>query len=127
MGPVGRHFVYGKSLERSSTPRFLNSAAAQGCRGTSSGFRSEAILFRYFGGMPVFAGPRFGIHHIPDKSGFPSGPLGAGAERLGLPSAVRGIFGCLTFSHCAKAGAADRIPTKSQFVAFIAHLETTDF
>src|SRR2546428_12405195 len=95
--------------------------------GTSSGFRSEAMLFRYFGGTPVLAGPRFGIYHIPDRSGLPSGARGAGADRLGLPSVVRGMFVCLTFSHCARAGAADRIPTKSQFVAFIAHLETTDF
>src|SRR2546425_9321159 len=87
--------------------------------GTSSGFRSEAMLFRYFGGTPVFAGPRFGIHHKPDRSGLPSGDGGAGAERLGLPSAVRGTFACLTFSHCAKAGVADSIPTRSQCTIFI--------
>src|SRR2546430_236445 len=29
----------------------------------------------------------------PDRSGFPSAVLGVGAERLGLPSAVRGIPG----------------------------------
>src|SRR5262249_2185178 len=28
----------------------------------SSGFRSAAMLFRYFGGIPVLAGPGFGIH-----------------------------------------------------------------
>src|SRR5881396_1271554 len=114
MGPVGRQRVWGKSLERSTTPRLLNNVAAQGCMGTSSGFRSEAMLFRYFGGTPVFAGPGFGIHHNPDRSGLPSGDRGAGAERLGLPSAVRGTFVCLTFSHCAKAGVAESIPTRSQ-------------
>src|SRR2546428_8824434 len=87
--------------------------------GTSSGFRSEAMLFRYFGGTPVFAGPRFGIHHNPDRSGLPSGERGAGAERLGLPSAVRGTLACLTFSHCAKAGVADSIPARSQCTIFI--------
>src|SRR5947199_7181388 len=87
--------------------------------GTSSGFRSEAMLFRYFGGTPVLAGPRFGIHHNPDRSGLPSGDRGAGRERLGLPSAVRGTFACLTFSHCAKAGVADSIPARSQCTIFI--------
>src|SRR5262249_5663597 len=87
--------------------------------GTSSGFRSAAMLFRYFGGISAFAGPRFGIHHIPDKSGLPSGPRGAGAERFGFPSALRGTFLWVTLSHCARAGAADSIPTNSQYVAFI--------
>src|SRR5437773_5406182 len=77
------------------------------------------MLFRYFGGRPVFAGPGFGIHHNPDRSGLPSGDRGAGAERLGLPSAVRGTSACLTFSHCAKAGVADSIPTISQRTIFI--------
>src|SRR5262245_55261307 len=90
--------------------------------GTSSGFRSAAMLFRYFGGTPVFAGPRLGIHHIPDRSGLPSGARGTGADRFVLPSADRGTFVCLTFSHCARAGVADRIPTKSHLVVFIAHL-----
>src|ERR1043166_4764317 len=87
--------------------------------GTSSGFRSEAMSFRYFGGTPVFAGPGFGIHPNPDSSGLPSGARGAGAERLGLPSAARGTFVCLTFSHCAKAGVAHSIPTISQCDIFI--------
>src|SRR5260370_40516915 len=110
IGPLGRQRVYGKSLEKSA-PRCLNSVAAQGCMGTSSGLRSAAISFRYFGGTPVLAGPRFGIHHIPDRSGLPSGVRGTAAARSGLPSAVRGMFVCLTFSHCARAGTADRIPT----------------
>src|SRR5262245_43252813 len=87
--------------------------------GTSSGFRSEAMLFRYFGGTPVFAGPGFGIHHRPDKSGLPSGVRGAGADRLGLPSAVLGMLVCLTFSHCPRAGAANIIPASNQCVVFI--------
>src|SRR5262249_49306468 len=87
--------------------------------GTSSGFRSEAMLFKYFGGIPVFAGPGFGIHHIPDRSGLPSGARGVGADRLGLPSAVRGMFECLTFSHCARAGAAESITTNNKCGVFI--------
>src|SRR5262245_8065415 len=87
--------------------------------GTSSGFRSAAMLFRYLGGIPVFAGPGFGIHHIPDRSGLPSGTRGAGAAKLGLPSAVRGMFKCLTFSHWARAGAAHSIPTSNKRVVFI--------
>src|SRR5262249_48177980 len=86
---------------------------------TSSGFRSAPMLFRYFGGIPVFAGPGFGIHHIPDRSGLPSGARGTGADRLGLPSAVRGIFACLTFSHWARAGAAHSIPTINQRIVVI--------
>src|ERR1700736_3113414 len=39
----------------------------------------------------------------PERSGLPSGVLGAGAVRLGLPSAVRGIPGVLRCSHCAGA------------------------
>ena len=31
--------------------------------------------------------------HMPDKSGFPSAVRGAGADRLGLPSGVRGTPG----------------------------------
>src|SRR5689334_4203634 len=87
--------------------------------GTSSGFKSAAMLFRYLGGIPVFAGPGFGIHHVPDRSGLPSGTRGAGAAKLGLPSAVRGMFVCLTFSHCARAGAANNIPNSNKCVVFI--------
>src|SRR2546429_837928 len=94
--------------------------------GTSSGFKSAAMLFRYFGGTPVFAGPGFGIHHIPDRSGLPSGPRGTAADKLGLPSALRGIFVCLTFSHCAKRGAADSIPAKSQYVIFICYFRSEE-
>src|ERR1700681_1642031 len=125
--PGGRQRVYGKSLDKSA-PRCLNNAAAQGWRGTSSGFRSAAMLFRYFGGTSPLPAPAAGSHQIPERSGFPSAARGAGAERFGLPSALRGMLGALTFSHCAKAGAGERekIPAKAavklnliQFVAFI--------
>ena len=39
--------------------------------------------------------------HVPDRSGFPSGSRGAGADKLGFPSAVRGPAACGTFVHCA--------------------------
>src|SRR5688572_24266203 len=39
--------------------------------------------------------------HRPDRSGFPSGPRGAGAVRFGLPSAVRGMPGVFRSSHWA--------------------------
>src|SRR5437016_14042879 len=45
---------------------------------------------------------------IPDRSGWPSGNRGAGAERFGLPSGARGIAGAGTFTHCACAGAQIR-------------------
>src|SRR5438552_9596162 len=46
----------------------------------------------------------------PERSGFPSAFLGAGADRLGLPSAIRGMPGVGYLSHCA-AGAAPIINT----------------
>ena len=46
--------------------------------------------------------------HRPVSSGRPSAVRGAGAERFGLPSAVRGIPGVASVSHCADAnGVAD--------------------
>src|SRR5262245_52536406 len=43
------------------------------------------------------------VSQVPDRSGLPSGVLGAGASRLTLPSALRGTPGCLTPTHCAEA------------------------
>ncbi len=37
----------------------------------------------------------------PERSGLPSGSLGAGAERLGLPSGLRGMPGVLRPNHWA--------------------------
>ena len=37
--------------------------------------------------------------HMPEKSGLPPEVLGAGAERSGLPSRVRGIPGVGKLSH----------------------------
>src|SRR5689334_22125229 len=46
------------------------------------------------------------ICQMPPSSGLPSGPRGAGAERFGRPSAVRGIPGVVILNHCADTGAA---------------------
>src|SRR5207244_10739740 len=43
------------------------------------------------------------MFQIPERSGLPSGVLGAGAERFGFPSRVRGIPGVGWRSHCAKS------------------------
>src|SRR5437016_7477450 len=43
------------------------------------------------------------MFQIPERSGLPSGVLGAGAERFGFPSGVRGIPGVGWRSHCAKS------------------------
>src|SRR5579872_1219671 len=40
---------------------------------------------------------------MPERSGFPSAVLGAGAERSALPSLSRGVPGILTLIHCADA------------------------
>src|SRR5215217_6690189 len=40
----------------------------------------------------------------PEKSGFPSGVLGAGAFRLARPSAIRGTVGIGYVNHCAASG-----------------------
>src|SRR5206468_2128508 len=45
-----------------------------------------------------------GPFHTPVKSGFLSGPRGAGAVRFGLPSAVRGMPGQRRSNHWAPAG-----------------------
>src|SRR4051812_34250905 len=45
----------------------------------------------------------FGIQ-TPERSGCPSAVLGAGAARLGLPSAPIGTLGAGVFSHCPDAG-----------------------
>ena len=43
------------------------------------------------------------VRHRPDKSGLPSAAFGAGADKIGLPSGVRGVFGSVTVTHCANA------------------------
>ena len=62
--------------------------------GTSS-FRSLARFLRY----PV------GGFQMPERSGLPSARRGAGADRSGRPSGVRGIAFGGTFAHWADTGA----------------------
>ena len=40
--------------------------------------------------------------HSPERSGFPSDARGAGADRFGLPSVVRGMPGVFSVNHCAE-------------------------
>src|SRR6185436_16000520 len=49
--------------------------------------------------------PPAGIHS-PDMSGLPSAVFGAGADRFGLPSGVRGIPAVGYLSHCGAGDAA---------------------
>src|SRR5215475_2124738 len=88
--PWGRHRPEGRSLLIVSC-RCLYNAAAAGWNGTSTPF--QAIFSRYRAS---------GFLQIPVRSGLPSDVLGTGAERLGLPSAVRGILGSGTLAHCRK-------------------------
>jgi hypothetical protein len=54
---------------------------------------------------------------MPVKSGLPSAVRGVGADKLTLPSAVRGSPGVRRVSHWAPAGTADNISqtTKTTF------------
>src|ERR1700686_359976 len=44
------------------------------------------------------------VSQMPDRSGLPSAVFGAGADRFGFPSGVRGTPGVGEFSHCAESG-----------------------
>src|SRR5262249_15811967 len=70
--------------------RSLYKAAAQGWRGAPP--ISPARFCKY---LPS------AVRHKPDKSGLPSASFGAGADKIGLPSGVRGVFGSVTATHWA--------------------------
>src|SRR6267143_4569598 len=53
----------------------------------------------------------FSASHIPERSGFPSAVLGAGAPRFGVPAGVLGIPAVGYFIHCAASGAQIAIAT----------------
>src|SRR5437588_9501921 len=76
----GRHRALGSSLLSVSLRR-LYSTAAQGWKGTSSGFMSAAMLIMYLVELPI---------QIPVRLGLPSALRGAAADRSALPSGVRG-------------------------------------
>src|ERR1700723_2674604 len=63
----------------------------------SAGFRSAAMLARYFAALGS---------QIPERSGLPSAVRGGGAPGFILPSGTRGTLGVLTFGHWANAGRA---------------------
>ena len=100
-----------------------NAWAASGRNGVSSGLKSAKMLRKYFvnirGSSPgtanAFKSPNSrsisangvgSVDQTPDKSGLPFAPRGVGAERLGLPSFVRGMPAAGWFSHCAWTDAA---------------------
>ena len=91
--------AWGSSRAWMPVLRSAASAAAQGCIGSSFGFRSAARLIRYLAEA---------ICQMPEKSGWPSGRWGAGAVRSTLPSLVRGMPAVGSFVHCAGATAAVR-------------------
>src|SRR6266567_1645332 len=98
--PAGRQFAPGYSLAWAPVIRSLVRASAQGWIGNSPGLKSVA--------RPEPPGPYLlfcrSPCQIPARSGLPSGFRGAGAERSGLPSLVRGMPLVGTFSHWAAAG-----------------------
>src|SRR5580658_1401908 len=101
--------------------RCWNRAAAAGRRGASSGLKSDRILMKYCerGSSPAplvapgisrsnISGGALSVRQSPERLGLPSAARGVRAERLGLPSGVLGIPAVRWFNHCAhtNAGAA---------------------
>src|SRR5438128_10259360 len=72
--------------------RSLYKAAAQGCIGAPPGPAARSCSSRLSA-----------ARQSPDRSGLPSTAFGAGADKIGLPSGVRGVFGSFTFTHWANA------------------------
>src|SRR6516165_653218 len=85
------HFPDGRSLPLFAC-RSSKIAFARGVHGTST--PSAAMLTSH---LPLV------VCQIPERSGWPSRVRGAGAFRLGFPSAVRGMFGVGYPIHCAAA------------------------
>src|SRR5262245_13060266 len=92
LGPSGRQRTPGSSRPYVSA-RALYTFCAQG---------SMSVV------VMLVANPRPSIDQTPERSGFPFAVRGGGAVRLGLPSAVRGIPGVGTSSHCAAAGVTEQ-------------------
>src|SRR5580692_4877035 len=65
----------------------------------SRGFRSDTTFRAY---PPAF------VCQIPERSGLPSGALGAGAVRSALPSGKRGVARFRKLIHCAALGPDNR-------------------
>src|SRR5579872_443846 len=104
----------GGGVVRATVARFSYSALSSGRSGDSSGLTPARTLKKERGGGSSprpFAPPgRIFISSLigapspcqtPDRSGLPLEARGAGADKLGLPSLVRGAPGSRVFSHCA--------------------------
>src|SRR5712692_9408898 len=63
--------------------------------------------------VPGLHGTFVAVDQIPEKSGLPSGSRGAGALRLGLPSAVRGTSAVGYFSHWPSATPGAHVTAKT--------------
>src|SRR5438309_4622711 len=96
MMPIGRQWASGLSLLLPSI-RFFSSAEPYGVKGRPS-LNVEPMSRKVAsGGAPLTGAgggaPRWPVgapRQTPEKSGLPSGVLGAGALRLGSPAAVLG-------------------------------------
>src|SRR5579864_9565468 len=104
--PGGMQRARGSSL-CSLSWRCCESALAQGWKGASAGLRSIARSIKCDLYSPYKLSCSW-ASQIPERSGLPSGVLGAGADRLGLPSAVRGVPGAGKFNHWAEAAVEDK-------------------
>src|SRR6516162_1049174 len=93
--PWGRQLASGSSLEWEPSMRCSKSALAHVWNGTWPGWRSAARLRRYLLALGS---------QTPERSGLPPANRGAGAERLGRPSPVRGMPESGTLVHCATRG-----------------------
>src|SRR3954466_12468342 len=100
--PCGRQLASGSSRHFAPDARMSYSAFAHGWNGTGS-FRSLARSRTY---------PSGGFQ-TPDRSGLPSARRGAGADRFGFPSGVRGTDERGTFAHCAAADTVNRTTVAS--------------
>src|SRR5436309_4144198 len=149
MKPIGRQCASGLSLLLSAI-RFFTSSAAQGCKGRPSlkpaptsrnvaaATPSAGVVAGGLGGggpavgapaaPPTFPdrnpGPSpggLGFCQMPERSGFPSAVLGAGAFRSGSPLGVFGTRAVGNGAHCASSDGASattiaKIPTASRNV-----------
>src|SRR5690349_16279554 len=114
MNPTGRQLASGLSCEKVDI-RCLRSSAAHGVYGSPPCMLRPALAKVATGGpSPMFGiiGPPsrplggMRLSHTPERSGFPVDWRGAGALRLGVPSALRGTSARTNDGHCADSDAA---------------------
>src|ERR1051325_9784050 len=91
---------------------------------------SLEIETRQRGGVENHTGGNYRVKlafQIPLKSGFPSRPRGAGADRSALPSAVLGILADGWLIHCPKVDTAARKRMHAAFInRFKSNVEKTE-